>query len=35
MENAASKTMTRKIDSTTDTVVKRPTLSALWETLRP
>ncbi len=31
-ENAASATITRKIDSTTDKVVSRPTLSALRAT---
>src|SRR5579862_5154206 len=35
IENAASATMTRKIDSTTDCVVNRPTLSALPVTLNP
>ncbi len=34
-ENAASATITRKIDSTTDWVVRRPTLSALPATLNP
>ena len=31
-EKAASVTITRKIDSTTDSVVRRPTLSALRDT---
>src|SRR3990172_7509114 len=35
IENRASKTITRKIDSTTDWVVSRPTLSALPRTRRP
>ena len=35
IENAASVTMTKKIDSTTDWVVSRPTLSALRVTLNP
>ncbi len=35
IENAASATMTTKIDSTTDCVVRRPTLSALPVTLKP
>src|SRR5215472_14203094 len=35
IENAASVTITKKIDSTTDCVVNRPTLSALRVTWRP
>ena len=34
-EKAASATITRKINSTTDCVVRRPTLSALPDTLNP
>ena len=35
IENSASSTITRKIDSTTDLVVRRPTLSALPTTFSP
>ena len=35
IENAASSTITRKINSTTERVVSRPTLSALRVTCRP
>ena len=35
MENAASSTMTRKMPSTTERVVRRPTLAALRSTWKP